>query len=86
MSQNFIEKCVVEGCSVTFRRYSSFLSHLTCKHSRINFENPATFGHGSSVDLLLQTEDTDMEVSGNIVSEDTVESIPSELVIGKYYN
>lgn len=38
---NFLEKCVVEGCSETFHRYSSFLSHLSRKHRGIDMESAA---------------------------------------------
>lgn len=38
---NFFEKCAVIGCSQTFRRYSSFLSHLSRKHRGLDMESAA---------------------------------------------
>ena len=36
-----MEKCAVLGCSQTFRRYSSFLSHLSRKHRGVDVESAA---------------------------------------------
>ena len=38
---NFIMKCVVVGCSQTFRCYSTFASHLSRKHRGVDFESEA---------------------------------------------
>ena len=37
----FLQKCVVVGCSQTFRTYSSFTSHLNRKHRGVDLENEA---------------------------------------------
>ena len=70
---NFIEKCVFEGCSETFRRYSLFLLYLSHKHHGMDVESLAAIGHGSSVDLsLVEIEEAYMETC-DIVSKGTVE-------------
>ena len=54
---SFLEKCAVLGCSQTFRRYSSFLSHLSRKHRGVDVESAARSSLLTYDAAGLETED-----------------------------
>ena len=62
----FLQKCVVTGCSQTFRSYSSFNSHLNRKHRGVDLESEARKSLLSSGTFTLENTE---RIDGRIDSE-----------------
>ena len=68
----FLQKCVVTGCSQTFRSYSSFNSHLNRKHRGIDVESEARkslLSSSSGTSTSENAERTDGTVDSGGVAE-----------------
>lgn len=66
----FVMRCVVVGCSQSFRCYSSFSSHLSRKHRGVDFESEARVMALSHSFLAQQEEPTHSDVDAPMVQEE----------------
>ena len=66
----FLQRCIVTGCSLTFRSYSSFNSHLFRKHRGVDLENEAKKSLLSNgfceSERISGEEDIDVDISNSV--------------------
>ena len=71
---NFVMKCVVAGCSQTFRCYSTFSSHLSRKHRGVDFESEGRISILSCNSCSHESEDVNDLNSCDVNISTTMES------------
>ena len=78
-------KCVVVGCSQTFRSHSAFSSHLSRKHRGVDFESEARITilnfcsrESEEVDLLRSSGDASASASSMETDMDVGVSVDTE--------